>query len=148
MDPESEFVPSQPVASEKSLLPAVHGVSRNSVTSLRSLGKGFETGTLDRYERRARSQRKCAIRDYDAARAYWPPANDPPKTKKQLDYVLSSFWPNEPNGTPAIHEKEARLRGRACTRRPQKTLFRPARCDYLRRAVKQRVNSRSFEIFE
>ena len=61
MDPESEFVPSQPVANEKSLLLAVHSVSRNSVTSLRSLGKDFETGTLDRYERRARSQR-----DYDA----------------------------------------------------------------------------------
>jgi hypothetical protein len=69
MDQGSEFVPSQPAANEKSLLPAVHGVSRSSVTSLRSLGKDFETDTLDRYERRARSQRKCAIRDYDAARA-------------------------------------------------------------------------------
>ena len=47
----------------------VHGASRNSVSPLRDSGKDFEAGTLNRYEKRARSRRKFAIRDYDAARA-------------------------------------------------------------------------------
>jgi hypothetical protein len=46
----------------------VHGASRNVVIPLRSLGKDFEASALDRYERRARSRRKFAIRDYAAAR--------------------------------------------------------------------------------
>ncbi len=48
---------------------AVHGASRNAVVPLRSLGKDFEAGALDRYEKRARSRRKIAIRNYDAGRA-------------------------------------------------------------------------------
>jgi hypothetical protein len=47
----------------------VHGASRNSVTPLRSLSKDFEAGALDLYEKRARSRRKFAIREYDDARA-------------------------------------------------------------------------------
>ena len=47
----------------------VHGALRNEISPLRNLGKDFEAGALDRYERRARSRRKFAIRDYETARA-------------------------------------------------------------------------------
>jgi hypothetical protein len=49
--------------------PGLVHVPRNAVFPLRNLDKDFDAGTLDRYERRARSRRKFAIRDYDAARA-------------------------------------------------------------------------------
>jgi hypothetical protein len=47
----------------------VNASSLSAVISEGSLGKDFEAGALERYERRARSRRKFAIRDYDTARA-------------------------------------------------------------------------------
>ena len=87
----------------------IHGASCNV----------FEAGALDRYERRARSRRKFAIRDYDAAPAALPPRQRPIEDKPSEEIaiavqhdksVLSSFWPNEPiclslghRGTAAAH---------------------------------------------
>jgi hypothetical protein len=55
----------------------VHGASRGAVIPLRNLGKDFEAGAFDRYEKRARSRRKFAIRDYDAARVALPTRRRP-----------------------------------------------------------------------
>ena len=62
--------PSPPYPNFKADSPGVvHGDSRSTVIPMRSLFKEFEGGALDRYEKRARSRRKFAIRDYDDARA-------------------------------------------------------------------------------
>lgn len=48
-----------------------------TVIPLTSLGKDFEAGALDRYEKRVRSRRKFAIRDYEAARVALPTRRRP-----------------------------------------------------------------------
>jgi hypothetical protein len=50
----------------------INGTSPNAGVPQGSLGEDFEAGALERYEMRARSRRKFAIRDYDAARAELP----------------------------------------------------------------------------